>query len=139
MKILLDLNVLIDAACRWQRYPESLALYEFLAQGATAKGLIPGCGYTTLYYVLTKQIGENMARRFVARFSDTLEVARFDAECAAQALKLQFDDLEDACIAATALASGCDFLATRDSAGFAASPIPPRSPEQLLKRLNTTT
>jgi hypothetical protein len=44
-------------------------------------------------------------------------------------------DLEDACLAASALEGGYDVIASRDAGGFAASPVRAETPARLLQRL----
>lgn len=133
MKILFDLNVLVDVAARWQRYPESLSLYETVLASTEHQGAFAGCGYMTLYYILERVIEKSQARATVAHLSTTLELIPFTPTMAAQAHRLQMTDLEDACIAASALESGCDVIATRNLDDFYSSPIPARMPASILK------
>ena len=72
MRILFDLNVLLDVACRWERFPESLELFNRVVRSAEHEGGFPACGFTTLYYVLCQEIPEASARAFLKRFQETL-------------------------------------------------------------------
>ena len=56
MKILFDLNVLLDVAYRPQRYPHSVQLYHRLVATRQHQGTFPACGYTTLYYQLRRNL-----------------------------------------------------------------------------------
>jgi hypothetical protein len=138
MKIAFDLNVLIDVACRWQEFPDSLELYNRVVQDPGHEGAVPGCGYTTLYYVLKQAIPEPSARAFLSRFSQTLGFLPFEQSTAEVASRLAMADLEDACLAASALEARCDLIATRDLEGFAASPVRAETPAKLLRRLTRT-
>ncbi len=95
----------------------------------------PACGYTTLYYVLSQLIPEARARAVLARFRQTLRFLPFGESTAAAAHLLRMKDLEDACIAATAFEGRCDVIATRDLAGYATSPIPAKTPAQILREI----
>lgn len=135
MKILFDLNVLIDVASRWQTFPASLALYNRVVAGPATAGVWAACGYTTLYYVLNQALSEARTRAIVAHFRQQLTLLPFTERTADAAHRLQMSDLEDACIAATAYDGRCDVIATRNVTDFTASPIPAHTPEAILASL----
>lgn len=135
MKILFDLNVLIDVACRWQSFPISLALYEHVTAEPRHNGAYAACGYTTLYYVIKQSLSEDRTRAVLAHWRAQLTLLPFHAKTAEIAHRLQMSDLEDACIAATAIAGRCDIIATRNVADFVSSPIPAHAPEDILATL----
>jgi hypothetical protein len=62
VRVLFDLNVLIDVACRWQSFPDSLTLYQHITASPTDQGALPACGYTTLYYVMNQILNLPMAK-----------------------------------------------------------------------------
>jgi predicted nucleic acid-binding protein len=132
---LLDLNVLIDAACRWREFPHSLELYNKLVTSGQDSGAFPACGYTTLYYVIKQMISEQRTRAVMENFRRRLALLPFTTRTAELAHRFQMLDLEDACIAATALEGRCDAIATRNTDDFNTSPIPARLPEELLTSL----
>ncbi len=136
MRVLFDLNVLIDVACRWQIHPASFDLYNAIVVSPSDTGVVPACGYTTLYYVIGQLLSEDRTRAVLDRFRQQLEVAVFAETTAAAAHRLQMRDLEDACVAATAFEARCDVIATRNLDDFLTSPIPARTPEELLHRLD---
>lgn len=135
MNVLFDLNVLIDVACRWQRFPDSLALYQHITASATDHGVLPGCGYTTLYYIMKPFLGEERTRAVLAHWCLQLTVSPFTLEVATIAHRLQMPDVEDACIAASAFTSGCEVIASRNVRDFTASPIAAQTPTALLALL----
>ena len=135
MKIVFDPNVLIDVACRWQDFPDSLELYNRVIQDPAHEGAVPGCGYTTLYYVLKQILPESSARAFLSRFSQTLGLLPFKPSTVEAASRLTMADLEDACLAASALEARYDVIATRDLTGFRSSPVRAETPAKLLRRL----
>jgi hypothetical protein len=133
--VLFDLNVLIDVACRWQRFPDSLTLYQHITASPTDQGVFPGCGYTTLYYIMNQIISEERTRAVLAHFCTQLTLIPFTMEVATTAQRLAMADLEDACIAASAFAGGCDVIASRNVGDFTASPIAAKTPTELLALL----
>ncbi len=135
MRILFDLNVLIDVAGRWQAFPLSLDLYNRVVASPKDEGVFAACGYTTLYYVIHQMLSEERTRAILAQFRQRLILLPFNPRIAAAAHLLQMPDLEDACIAATAFEGRCDVIATRNIADFTTSPIPARAPEDILADL----
>jgi hypothetical protein len=135
VRVLFDLNVLIDVACRWQRFPDSLTLYQHITASPTDQGAFAGCGYTTLYYVMNQIINEERTRAVLAHFCTQLTLIPFTLDIATTAQRLQMSDLEDACIAASAFAGGCDVIASRNVDDFTASPIAAKTPTELLALL----
>lgn len=135
MKLLFDLNILIDVACRWQTFPTSLTLYNRVVTSPMHEGTFAACGYTTLYYVLTQILTGDRTRAVLANFRRRLTLLPFTDRMAAAAHLLQMVDLEDACIAATAYEGRCDVIATRNVQDFTASPIPAKTPTEILTML----
>jgi hypothetical protein len=135
VKILFDLNVLIDVACRWQQFPASLTLYNRVIASAQDEGAFAACGYTTLYYVLNQMLSEQRTRAVLTHFRQRLTLLPFHPRTVTAAHLLQMTDLEDACIAATAFEGRCDVIATRNVSDFHASPIPAQTPDILLTLL----
>ena len=135
MKILFDLNVLIDVTCRWQDFPQSLDLYNRIVTSPNDAGAFAACGYTTLYYVINQLLSDARTRAVLVRFQRQLTMLPFTPRVAEAAHLLQMSDLEDACIAATAYEGRCDVIATRNVADFTTSPIPARTPEVILAAL----
>ena len=135
MKVLFDLNVLIDVAIRWREFPDSKEVFECIAYDPSRIGLFPGCGYTTLFYIFRQSLPDEQTRQVLAHFRRWLVLGPFTNEVADIAHRLQFADLEDACVAATALDAKCDCIVTRDLSGFSASPIVAREPTDLLADL----
>ncbi|MEE8587513.1 MAG: PIN domain-containing protein, partial [Acidobacteriota bacterium] len=118
MRILFDLNVLLDASIRWRKFPGSLQLYNRVLADAALEGAFPGCGYTTLYYILKQELSDLDARAVVSNFATRLKLLPFTPRIADHAQRLEMPDLEGACVAATALHGHCSWIATRDPAGF---------------------
>jgi hypothetical protein len=135
VRVLFDLNILIDVACRWQAFPASLDLYNRIVASPTDEGMFAGCGYTTLYYVIKQLLSEERTQAVLAQFRQRLVLLPFNARIATAAHLLQMSDLEDACIAVTAFEGRCEVIATRNVIDFSASPIPARFPEEILADL----
>ena len=131
VKALLDLNIWIDIALRPGTFPESLAAYKLLTK-INRVGL-PLCGYTTLYYILSKGITEKKAKEFLSGLeSEPVEFVPFAKEDLTLAFALGLADHEDACVAASAIRSGYDLILTRNTGDFTKVPIQATTPKAFL-------
>lgn len=136
MKILFDLNVLLDVAYRPQRHPHSVQLYHQLVATQQHQGTFPACGYTTLYYQLRRNLPSvRDARDTLLEWHHRLALLPFTDHMALAAHRLSMPDFEDACVAITALEGQCAVIVTRNIPDFQASPIPARTPTELLAQL----
>lgn len=91
-------------------------------------GVCPAHGLTTLYYVVRKIVSKSEAEVAMDHVLDHFEVGNLDEAGLREARGLTFGDFEDAAVATVAKATGSAFVITRDSAGFAGSPVPAITP-----------
>jgi hypothetical protein len=85
-----------------------------------------------LYYIINQLLSDARTRAVLAQFCTELTVIPCTAEVITTAQRLQMADLEDACIAASTFAGGCDVIASRNVGDFHASPIVAHTPAALL-------
>lgn len=134
MRIMLDLNVLLDYFQK--RQPDyqhsSIVLSEVLKRNVD--GIVPAHGLTTIYYLVTKHNGKRKANEVADWLLVNFEVASAEKAKFIRARGLSINDFEDAVIAGMAEASHCDFVITRNLADFENSPIPALSPEDFVLR-----
>jgi predicted nucleic acid-binding protein len=124
MTVLLDLNVLQDVILdRKPGVTSAARLWAALEQGA-GRGVVPGHGVTTVFYILEKARGRAFARQAVEKLIGVFAVAPVTDAVVRRALVLAWPDFEDAVCAASAEAAGCDFVVSRDQSGYPNSPIP---------------
>ncbi len=135
MKILFDLDVLTDIACRWEEFPESLELYRKILSNPANYPCFPACEYSSLYQEAGRRIPELLARKGMGEFRRNLNLIPFEQSTAEMAQKLPLADLRDACVCATAQQAGCELIATRNVAAFEGSPIPAKTPAAILGML----
>jgi hypothetical protein len=132
MKLLFDLNVLLDVALRPRTYPMSLTLYHRIVASPLHQGTFAACGYTTLYYFMHRDLGAHDARNALLEWHKRFTLLPFTERMAQAAHRLRMADFEDACIAITAFEGQCDLIATRNVEDFQTSPIPAHTPEEIL-------
>ncbi len=134
-RVLADVNVVLDAVL--ERGPRSDAAGKLWVAAETKRveALVPAHGVTTLFYLLAREKGAPVARRFVDSVVATFGVAAVDRGVIGRALALAWPDFEDAVCAAAAEAAGCDAIVTGDPKGFSGCSLPVLSPEAALALL----
>ena len=132
MKVLLDLNILLDVV--QNRVPHYRDSAEVLsrARNGEIQALIPAHAVTTLHYVLAKAAGQPKADQSVDWLLAHFEIAPAGKETFKRARELTFPDFEDAVVASLAEAAQCGHVVTRNEADFAGSPVHAVSPTAFL-------
>jgi len=132
MRLMLDLNVLLDVARR--REPFYAASAKVLSQAIAGPSVacLPGHALTTLYYIVSKHAGREHAGTLVDWVLAHLEIVPQERIQFVRARNLQFKDFEDAVVASAAEAAGCELIVTRNVADFGGSPVRAVTPEEFL-------
>ncbi|MCL2593994.1 MAG: PIN domain-containing protein [Promicromonosporaceae bacterium] len=135
VSVLLDTNVVIDyLAENRPGHGDAVALVRVLVLGGI--GLhIAATSLKDVYYIVTRTHGEVLARQAISCLSADMTVIAIDAELCARALASNEPDFEDGLIRECAIASGAQWIVTRDVKAFLHSPVPTITPRQLLDRL----
>jgi predicted nucleic acid-binding protein len=134
-RILVDVNVLLDAVLERTPHAEAAAKIWAAVETRSVTGLVPGHGVTTLFYLFSRARGAHSARRAVAHLLTVFGVAVVNQATLQRALTLGWTDYEDAVCAAAAEATGCDLIVTRDPTGFPVSPVQTVDPATALALL----
>ena len=132
MKILIDINVILDVALAREPWAADSARLLDAAERKKIAGFVAGHTITTAYYIVARNAGARKAATAVTDLMRFLKVAPIEAADFAQALVLGMPDFEDAVQAAAAAKIGADYVATRNEKDFKRSPIKGRSPAELL-------
>jgi predicted nucleic acid-binding protein len=133
--ILLDTNVVVDVVLdRAPHAAGSSALLELLERRGRM-AFVSWHTLSNLYYLTRPLRGPDAATAFLERLTSFALVAPGDTETFRFATSLELPDLEDAMQVAAAWSCGARFIATRNTKDFKRSPVPARTPEQLLKEL----
>jgi len=135
-RLLLDVNVILDAILDRPPHATAAAQLWSLAEAREIEALVPAHGVTTLFYLLARARGPAAARRAVERIVATFGIAAVDEAVVRRALALTWTDFEDSVCAGAAEASACEALVTRDPSGFPESPIPVLDPPTALALLS---
>ena len=135
MKLLLDINVLLDVLLQRDPWAEPAAELLTRIERGEAEGFIAGHTLTTIHYVVLRARDRQLAAAAVTdllRFMEVIPIEKVDFN---QALVLPMEDFEDAVQAAAALKIGADYIVTRDEKGFGELSIPSVNSGEILSLL----
>lgn len=132
MRLLLDINVLLDVAFQRPGEPASSRLIGLC--GAEHEAWLAWHTLATLAYLIERHADAAEARRFIQGLLGWAEVAPTTNADAIQAVALPMPDFEDALQASAAMACGAQVIVTRNVRDFKGSPVPAMTPESLLRR-----
>lgn len=132
MKVLFDLNVLLDVVQNRVPHYEDSARVLSLARRGEIQGVLPVHAFTTLYYIVAKAAGKTKAEQTVDWLLAHFEVAVADKAVLLRARQLPLADFEDAVVASLAQAGQCDHVVTRNVSDFAGSPVSALTPTDFL-------
>ncbi len=132
MKVMFDLNVLLDVAQNRAPFLQDSEAVLALARNGEIEGFVPGHAVTTFYYLMARFGGEAAAKAAVDDLLEDFQVVGADKAVLLRARSLAMSDFEDCVVAASASAGGCDLVVTRNSPDFAGSPVPAITPKSFL-------
>ena len=132
MRLLIDINVLLDVALQRPAAPASARLLALC--GRQHEAWLAWHSIATLDFLIERQTPAVSSRDFIRGLLDWADVAAAGKADALAALELPLIDFEDALQVAAAMACGAQFIVTRNECGFRKSPVPSLSPDSFLRR-----
>lgn len=135
MRLLLDINVLLDVALKRAPFAHDSAQQLNAVVLGQAEGFVASHTLTTAFYVIAKNQGVLNATAVVAQMLRILDVVPADRVDLSQAVSLGWRDFEDAVQAVSALKIGADYIVTRDLHDFRAASTPAHPPSHVLTLL----
>lgn len=134
MHLFIDTNILLDVAmARLPHGPPSREILAECEQRAIAT-TITWHSVTNVFYVLGRAANRAQARAFLKDCLGWMNVAPTSKQLLQRGMSLD-GDLEDHLQWLCAEAVNADYIVTRDTKGFASSPIPAVCPEVALNHL----
>jgi predicted nucleic acid-binding protein len=137
VKVLFDTNVVLDVLLAREPHAAVAARLFTLVDNERIDGAVCATTVTTVAYVATKAVGGKQAKKLLRRLLD-LFAAAVDRQVLEGALRLDFEDVEDAVIHETARAWGAAGIVTRNGRDFARATLPVFHPEELLAAVTAT-
>lgn len=136
MKVLFDTNVLLDAMLAREPFVADAAFLLNAVESGRIEGFMSATTVTDVHYLVGRQTKSSEAAiAAVTRLLALMEICAVDREVLEQAIALELPDFEDAVQIACAIELELEGIVTRDLNGFAGSPIPVLSPQELRNRL----
>lgn len=128
MKLLLDINIILDVA--FQRPGEAASSELISTCSHHNQAFLAWHSVATLAYLIERQQNAAAARTAITDLLSWAQVATTGHRDAVQALQWPMPDFEDALQASAAMACGADYIITRNGKDFATSPVLALTPEQ---------
>lgn len=132
MKVLVDLNVLLDVIQKREPHLQASASILSLVAEGEIRGAVAGHAVTTIYYLVEKYGDKAAADLAVDWILSELEIIAESRDLFLRARALEMVDFEDAVVASAAETVDCDWIVTRNAEDFKKSPVPPVTPGELV-------
>ncbi|MHC5933023.1 PIN domain-containing protein [Nostoc sp.] len=133
--MLFDSDVLLDILAQRQPFIVASARALNTVMQNQVQGYVSGHAVTNIFYILRRQVGNEVARELLAKLLQHLQVASVTDEVIRQALNSPIKDFEDAVTSAAALTAGLEIIVTRNTPDFMASLVPAMLPDEFLTTL----
>ena len=131
MKVMVDLNVLLDVLQRREpHYRDSASVLGRVAEGSL-QAVIPAHAVTTIHYVVRRADDAEAANQALDWILSRFEVIPQRRSTFLRARGLDIRDFEDAVVASTAEQSRCSRIVTRNIDDFRESPVAAITPREL--------
>jgi predicted nucleic acid-binding protein len=137
MKALIDTNIIIDWLAVREPFAKTSTEIVRLAEKSIIEGVISASAVTDIFYIQRKMKGYEKAIHEIRSVLTIFEIADTTEAILLRALESGNRDFEDAVQSETARKAAAEFIITRNSPDFTASPVLSISPEDFLKLQNT--
>jgi len=137
VKLLLDINVILDVLAKREPWFEDSAAVLSLLDTEEFEGIAAAHSITTLFYLTSKHLGQRQATAKLLDLLKLLSVAPVDQETILKGLALGWSDFEDALQMLCADAADADYLVTRNPKDFESDAVPVVTPSELLAILQS--
>lgn len=132
MRVMFDLNIILDVLQLRHPWAEASGKLCAAAVRGEVEGFVASHAITTLFYIVEKHAGREIAEKDIDWVLASFSAAPADRQVFLRARSLPLKDFEDAVVVASAEAAHCNVIATRNIADFHGAPIPAFTPEELL-------
>ena len=132
MKVMIDLNVMLDVFQERHPYYHSSASVISKILNKEISGLLPSHAITTIHYITSKYSGKQKADETTDWMLTNFDIAAADKTSFLRARKMEINDFEDGVVASLAELTNCDFIITRNISDFKRSSVKALTPEEFL-------
>ena len=129
MKVLIDTNVILDVLCNRLPFVEDAQKVFRLC------GYISALSIPNIIYIMRKELDADRISDILEKLSLIFTIADLKSSDLTKAVKLGFDDYEDALQSVCASRIKADYIVTRNIKDFSGSKVTAIKPSELLERL----
>ncbi|GAB6887037.1 PIN domain-containing protein [Desulfothermus okinawensis JCM 13304] len=133
MRVLFDTNIILDVLLDREPFTEPAAMLMSKVERSELQGYISAITLTTIYYLLSKNLGKSKARRYIKLILSLFEIAPVTRIVLEDALNSEFADYEDGVVYQSAIHSGVEFIITRNVKDYKKSSIPVCEPLEFIE------
>lgn len=139
MKVLIDLNVVLDMLLEREPFYQASAEVMALAETKQIEGFVAAHSLTTLFYLVSRQLSAAKARVILSDLLKIVSVAGVDQKTIEHGLQLPYRDFEDEVQMAAAIGIDAQLVVTRNVKDFKAGPLPALQPVELVALIKPPT
>ncbi|GHV88551.1 twitching motility protein PilT [Spirochaetia bacterium] len=129
MKLFFDTNIIVDLVSKRPGYEASFKVFE-----VTNTGYVSTISITDVMYILRKYNEQNKVSDVLQKLISILTIAVVTQDDLMYGFSGAMNDFEDAVQSSCADRVGVDYIITRNTKDFTASPVPAITPDEFLKR-----
>ena len=133
--ILLGTDILVDVALDREPHAEAAVALLTKLEGHPRTAFVSWHSLATFYALVSPTTGRKDARHFLLELTRFVDLAPADSRAFQHAALLPFPDFEDVLQVAAAQACGASCIATRNVEDYRGSPVPARTPTEILADL----
>lgn len=135
MRLLIDVNVLLDVLQERRPHYEASSLVWKLCETGRAEGYVSALTFANLVYVMRKDLTAERVELILNSLSLILRFVAFSMSDIERAVKLKWNDFEDAVQSVTAVRVKADYIVTRNTRDFQNSRVMALSPAEYLSKI----
>jgi predicted nucleic acid-binding protein len=137
-RVLFDVNVILDVLLDRKPFADDSSAAWAIVENGDAEGFLSAHSITTLHYLNAKAVGVRRATETTEALLTVFEVAPIDEAVLRSAIALEWNDFEDAVVAAGARRAKCDAVITRNPRDFKGAPIKVLTPAEAVAWVETS-
>ena len=133
MKFLIDTNIVLDLLLDRMPFADDAAQLFDQAERGNISAVLCGTTVTTIFYIAAKTVGARKAKQAVGGLLSLCEVAPVGRAVLEAAIASDFQDFEDAVLAAAGRIANVDAIVTRNAKDFRNAGVPIYDSPQTVK------
>lgn len=135
MKVLIDINVILDVFCKRSDFYEDSAKIFKLCEVKKISGVISALTVPNIIYILRKELDAEKTKEILDNLFLIFSVVDLKADDLRKAADLKFKDYEDAVQSVCAARIKANYIITRNVKDFPESKVRAIKPAELLERI----